>query len=500
MLARKSFLIVLTRIITALFSIVSLYFIARYMGPTPLGIIGYANGLVGLFSSSIGFDTAHYKRVSEGKDLGKCTGTYIVIKIILACFLISLIIGGIFVWEHFFGGGFESQTEIVIYIVLATTVIMNLSSIFLATFGAKRETAKQEIPSIIAGFVRMPIIVTVAIASLGVLFLAGAYLVAQLVILMTAILMFRGYPIGKPSKEYFKSYTAFALPAAIGEFAMMFSTHIDRVMIQHFFSFEEVGFYVAIIQMIYFFMIIPKAVGTLLLPTISEYHSKKDFGNIKRVVLTSERHLSMLILPIMVLIFIFSESIVLIILGENFLPSANILVLLSLMIFFAFTTRPYGVLIEGINRPGIAGKINLFYCIMNVLLNVVFIPKELGGIKLFGLGAVGAALATLIAWIIRWMLFHISSYKLTGIKFNPRILLHFIAGILTGIILHTIKEAMVYQLIYIIPLSLLGIGCYFGILYLMKEFKKDDFYYLLDVVNPKKMGEYMKEELKEKQR
>jgi O-antigen/teichoic acid export membrane protein len=468
------------------------------MGPTPLGIIGYANGLVGLFSSSIGFDTAHYKRASEGKDLGKCIGTYIVIKIILACFLISLIIGGIFVWKHFFGGGFESQIELVIYIVLATTVILNLSSIFLATFGAKRETAKQQIPHIIGGFVRMPIIVTVAIASLGVLFLAGAYLIAQLVIFMIAFLIFRGYAISKPSKEYLKSYTAFALPAAIGEFAIVFSTGIDKVMIQHFFSFEEVGFYVAVFQMIYFFMIIPRAIGTLLLPTISEYHSKKDFGNIKRVVHASERHLSMLILPIIVLIFSFSKSIILIILGENFLPSANILILLSFMIFFAFTTRPYGVLIEGINRPGIAGKINLFSCSMNILLNVVFIPKELGGIKLLGLGAVGAALATLIAWMIRWMLFHISSYKLTGIKPYSGISLHFTAGILTGVILYIVKEAIVYHLIYIIPLGLLGIGCYFGILYLMKEFKKDDFYYLLDVVNPQKMGKYMKEEMKNK--
>lgn len=468
------------------------------MGPTPLGIIGYATGLVGLFSSSIGFDTAHYKRVSEGKDLGKCMGTYIVIKIILACFLISLIIGGIFVWKHFLGGGFESQTELVIYIVLATTVIMSLSSVFLATFGAKRETAKQQIPHIIGGFIRMPIIVIVAIASLGVFFLAGAYLVAQLVILMVALLIFRGYAISKPSRKYLKSYTAFALPAAIGEFAMIFSTRIDRVMIQHFFSFEEVGFYVAVFQMTYFFMIIPQAIGTLLLPTISEYHSKKDFGNIKRVVHASERYLSMLFLPIIVLMFIFSKSIILIILGENFLPSANILILLSFMIFFAIATTPYANLIVGINRPGIAGKINLFSCIINILLNVVFIPRELGGIKLFGLGGVGAALATLIAWMIRWSLFHISSYKLTEIKSNPRILLHFIAGILTGIILYMVKETIVYHLIYIIPLGLFGIGCYFGILYLMKEFKKDDFYYLLDIVNPKKMGKYMKEEMKNK--
>lgn len=497
MLARKSMLIFFTRIFTAIFSFISLYFIAHYMGPTPLGIIGYANGLVGLFASSMGFDTAHYKRVSEGKDLGKCVGTYFMIKIILTIFLITIIVGGIFIWKFFLGGGFENRThEIVIYVVLATNIILNLSSIMLATFGARKETAKQQIPSLLAPFVRMPIIVFVAVTSLSVIFLAGAYLIGAIVIFFISLILFHGYPIGRPSREYFKSYTAFALPAAIGEFVMIFSTGIDRVMIKHFFSFEEVGFYAAAFQMVSLFMIIPHAIGTLLIPTISEYHSKKDFENIKRVVLTSDRYLTMLILPITVLIFIFSKPIVLIILGEKFLPSANILILLFFMIFLAATIRPYESLILGINKPGIVGKINLFSCIMNVLFNVVFIPKELGGIKLFGLGAVGAALATLIAWIIRWMLFHMFSYKLTKIKPYSRILLHFIAGILMGIVLYIAKHAIVYHLIYIIPLSLFGIGCYFGILYLMKEFKKDDFYYLLDVVNPKKMAKYMKKEIK----
>ena len=498
MLARKSILIILTRVITASFSVVSVYFIAHFMGPTPLGIIGYANGLVGLFSSSIGFDTAHYKRVSEGKNLGQCIGTYIVIKIILACILIFLIIGGIFVWKHFFGGTFNAQVESVIYIVLATTVIMNLASIFLATFGAKKEIAKQQIPQIVGGILRMPLIVIVALASLGVVFLAGAYLVAQVLIFVIALFLFWGYPIDKPNKKYLKIYTTFALPAAIGEFAMMFSTRIDRIMLQHFFDFDEVGYYVAIFRMIFFFMIVPRAVGLLLLPTISEYHVRGDIENIHRIVHASERYLTMFFSPIIILIFVFAEPIVLIVLGKNFLPSTNVLIILAFMIFFAIIARPFGVLIEGINRPGISGKINLFACVLNVFLNFVFIPNEIGGIRLFGLGAVGAALATLLTWIIRWMLLHIFSYKLIGIRFNKRILLHFIAGVSTWLILHITKEAMPFQPIHIIPLSLFGVGCYVGILILMKEFKKDDFRYLMNVINPKKMGSYIKEEMREK--
>jgi len=204
----------------------------------------------------------------------------------------------------------------------------------------------------------------------------------------------------------------------------------------------------------------------------------------------------MLILPVLVLIFIFSDSIILIILGQNFLRSANILILLSLMIFFAVTVVPYSALIEGINRPGVAGKLWFFMAIINIFLNLILIPRNLGTFKLFGLGAAGAALATLFSEIIISILFRIYAYKLAKITPYPRITLHLIAGILTGTILYIVKDVIVYHPIYIIPFGFFGLGCYFGLLYLMREFTKDDFCYLLDVISPKKLGGYIKEDIK----
>ena len=60
---------------TGLVKIVDLlviFFVARYMGPEPLGLISFGTAYVTLFLiiSNLGFDTAHVKRVSEGKDLG----------------------------------------------------------------------------------------------------------------------------------------------------------------------------------------------------------------------------------------------------------------------------------------------------------------------------------------------------------------------------------------------------------------------------------------------
>ncbi|HHH80248.1 MAG TPA: flippase, partial [Thermoplasmatales archaeon] len=77
MIARKSALIIFTQIINALLGYTALKFIALYMQPWEYGVIGFAYGFVALFSvfGNLGFNAAHVKRVSEGKDLGKCVGT-----------------------------------------------------------------------------------------------------------------------------------------------------------------------------------------------------------------------------------------------------------------------------------------------------------------------------------------------------------------------------------------------------------------------------------------
>jgi O-antigen/teichoic acid export membrane protein len=501
MLARKILLIFGAQIINALLSLISLFFIAQYMGPTPLGIIGFANGLIELFAPSLGFDTAHYKRVSEGKELDKCIGTFVLIKVALACFLITTIVCGIFMWKSLFGG-FESYThQVVIYIVLATTVIINLSFIMLSTFGAKKETAKQQIPQLIGSFIRVPIIVFVAVTSLGVIFLAGAYTISALIVFIVALILFRDYPVSKPNKKYLKSYAKFAIPAMVGEISFMVSINLDKIMIGYFFDFNEVGYYIPVQQIITPLMFIATATGMILLPTISAIHSKNDkyIEQIKQITHAAERYGSMFAVPIIMLIIVFSESIVSIILGDEFLSSINILRILALMPLFAITIRPYGILIEGINRPDIAGKLDFFVVLINILLNLIFIPKELGGVELFGFGAIGAALATLISWVIRSLLIHIFVYKLTRIKPNPKVIVHFITGVVIGASLYFVTGTIPsYQPYYIVPLSVIGVGCYFGILYFVRDFRKDDIHFLSDLLNLKKMGEYIQSEIKEK--
>lgn len=53
MIARKSTLIFLNNIVIAIFGAIALFFIAHYMGPEPLGIIGFGLGTFGLYFVSL---------------------------------------------------------------------------------------------------------------------------------------------------------------------------------------------------------------------------------------------------------------------------------------------------------------------------------------------------------------------------------------------------------------------------------------------------------------
>jgi len=59
-------------------------------------------GFVGLFNfiADLGFSSAHVKRISEGKDLGECIGTFATIKILLTVIMVALVIGGIAIWKY----------------------------------------------------------------------------------------------------------------------------------------------------------------------------------------------------------------------------------------------------------------------------------------------------------------------------------------------------------------------------------------------------------------
>ncbi|MCK5636998.1 MAG: oligosaccharide flippase family protein, partial [Thermoplasmatales archaeon] len=152
MIARKSFLIVASSFFTRFIGWIGLVILVKIwgdFGPEALGTIGFAMSFVALFNviAELGFSQAHVKRISEGKDLGTCIGTYAAIKLILTGVMTTIVFLALFIWKNVFDKNFsDATTESVIVVFIVYYIFVNLIQIALVTFAGRKEIAKRQIP------------------------------------------------------------------------------------------------------------------------------------------------------------------------------------------------------------------------------------------------------------------------------------------------------------------------------------------------------------------
>ncbi len=504
MIARKSALIIFVQLLNGAIGFVGLKFIALYMQPYEYGIVGFAYGFVALFSifGDFGFGAAHVKRVSEGKDFGKCNGTFATAKIILTSLFAIGTILSIIIWRFVFGRGFESPLhEQAVYVMLAYFILASLTQVFTATFSAKKEIAKGQIPNFIFTLVRVFVTLYVAYFNLGVLALAYTYLIGEIIQFFVAYYFFRTYPIKNPSIEYLKSYSQFAFPIAIASASSIIITNVDKVVIQLFWGAEQVGQYFAVYNLSRFILNFSSAVAVLLLPTISEFHAKNNMSEIRNLTLSSERYLSMIVFPIIILMVILAEPIIHILLSDKYLPALLVMQILPFFVLLEILSQPYQSQLQGMNMPHIVRNRILLMMIVNIILNFILVPRDIQslGLKLAGLGSAGSAIASVIAYLVGLLTTRVYAFRVAAIKGNNRILLHILAATAVGILIYYITKIVFIGRWYeLLGISLFGLLLYFGILFCLREFTKNDFKFFIDTLNIKKMYKYVIDELKGK--
>jgi O-antigen/teichoic acid export membrane protein len=220
---------------------------------------------------------------------------------------------------------------------------------------------------------------------------------------------------------------------------------------------------------------------------------------INSLVLSSERYLSMIVFPIIIFMVVLAEPIIHILLSDKYLIALPLLQILPFFVLFAVLSSPYQSKFQGIDQPQFARNRVVIMVTINIILNIILIPKDIQsiGITLFGLGAVGAAIATVISYLFGLIYIRLISWKKSEIKGNKCIIYHGISALLCGILLSYLSTMITIGRWYeLIAIALLGFGLYISILYLINEFRKQDFYLFIDTINLRKMIHYIKDEIR----
>lgn len=501
MLGRKIGLLFMERGILQVLGLFSLVFVARYLGSEALGIVGFAISFVGLFTivADLGFVMGHKKKISEGEDLGTCVGTYSLIKICLITLMTVSVILTVHYYEFIFNENLSSEQESVIYIILISTVITLIGVIPKATFEARKEIAKSTIPNIFSKLVGTISRISVSLMGLSVLFLAFTQIIGTLTFLLLSLYFFRNYPVSKPSKRMIKDYTLFSYPLMFAVVLAQIVHHLDKFMVGFYTSIEDLGVYVAVAAITKGLMLIQYVFNRVLFPTISEKTSEGNLEYVEKIISSGVRYLILLTLPIVIIVSIFSEEIITFLLGKEFSEGDSLLQLMIINLFLLTISSPYNTQIIGSGYSMLAAKIGVFIFSVNIILNIVMIPENLFNYQLLGYGAYGAALATLLSTLFLFFIVRFYSYKLFKTSFQGRQAIIFLSvTILLSFVLNLAKENY-SDINYLFPfiISFLGFISFYFMLFILNEFNKKDIDFIINSIHPRKMLDYIRDELKE---
>ncbi|MCE1165394.1 MAG: oligosaccharide flippase family protein [Bacteroidetes bacterium] len=493
MLKQKLILSYFSQIFINLLQVVVTIIVARIAGASVLGTIAFATSYVSMFMVifDLGQGVAHIKLISEGKDEAACIGTFMRIQLVLAGVFALSVLLFINIQKYIVGIPFESNVhETVIYLTLLAITINNIYTIARTTFNAKTEQAKADIPDLTRNLIYQILRLIVVIIGFKAVAISISNLAATIMVLPMILYFFKGYSIGKFNKDLFRQYVIIAVPIIILNVAEIFSSYIDKVLLQYLTNSEEVGYYVAGLSIGGFILMIGNSIGMLLFPTFSKKIAENDYNSINNIVLKYERFIILFLLPVTFSVSESSDIIVKLILGHKYINTIPVLSIATVTSLFYAYFMVYGNIITG---KGKFKTISFFYIIK--LISLIAIIYVLVSPQLYNLKGYGLAISMMVATIILGCCFviylHFYDKKLTIFPNKIQLSVTLIYFLLISYFYPA--QNLFIKISYVV----FSLAVYYIAGYFTRLIKKDDFREFADVFNISKMKGYIFNEIKQ---
>ncbi|MCU0861317.1 MAG: oligosaccharide flippase family protein, partial [Methanomassiliicoccales archaeon] len=166
MIGRKSFLVFSTLVVTFALQLVGMLMLTQLYSPEVYGSITYALSFVAMFDclANLGFNSAHVKRISEGKDLSDCVSTFTVVKLALTFSMAAVVLVSMYLWTDVLGNFLSPESQALVIIFVTYQVMYDIVSIAILTFNARMQMSKAYLVNLLDPIARIPIIFILAFA------------------------------------------------------------------------------------------------------------------------------------------------------------------------------------------------------------------------------------------------------------------------------------------------------------------------------------------------
>lgn len=413
----------------------------RYLGSENYGILSFAIAFasITLFLADIGIASVLIRDVARDKArTQKYLANSAFLKIILAAVtLVSTAAIG-------FALNYPLSTMQIVLVISASLIIVSFSSIIGSILQAYEVMEYLSLGSIIYNLTMLICALLAIYSGMDVYGFSYVYLISSIIILgYYVVVALRKIPLPKWDIDFalWKYIVKEAIPFGLSLVFVRIYYYIDTVMISLMISNpnEAMGWYNAAYRMVLVLAFIPVTFLGSMYPIMSNFYvtSDKYLGFIFE---RSFKYLMIIAIPIGVGTTILGNQLILLIYGPDFAPSAIALQILIWSEVLIFLNAVFGNLFNSINRQGIVAKQTILATALNIILNLVLIPKY---------SYVGASAATVAtqAFAFCFLLYFASQ---EGYSFPRIMILH-----LSKVLFACIMMALFVQLFSDIPLLLL---------------------------------------------
>ncbi|OYR78367.1 oligosaccharide flippase family protein [Halorubrum ezzemoulense] len=372
-----------------IYFIATAYF-ASILGPDNIGSF-YLFESVLIFTSifaDLGIKGGIKKRISEdGKNSKEFTSGLMLKSIALLVSSLLLIIFSEFVTNYIGLNYFP--------LVLLSVVIFNLyETVLFAIQGEKKigvSASMKFINRFVWAFLGIILIIKIGTA---IQYLIISYICGTFLALLFG-LYYLDVGISIPDRHSFNSiidYSKYNLISSVSGFSFGW---LDVAMLGLLVNPTAVGLYETAWRVTGVIAIIANAISTTIFPAVSEASSHDRLDKVKEITSRSLFTSLYLSIPAVVGLIFISHEILFVIFGSEYTAAASILAILAVHKFLLSINAIVGQALHAINLPSAAAKASGYSTVTNLFLNYIFISRY---------GAIGAAIATIIAYTLNTLL------------------------------------------------------------------------------------------------
>lgn len=439
---------------------------ARLLGDDGFGKFSFALAFTKLFLilADCGIHQLLVRELARGKvNVKKYVGNAFFIKIILCiitCISIYIIVN---LTDK------SRDVLLAVYILTLSQVFDSFSLLFRSVFQAYQKMKYDAWSTVITAALSTIFGIVVLLAGGGFIELAIMYSLASLINLFycIAIMTKKFFPLKvRVDFNIIKYLLKEGLPFGVLLIFATIYTLIDTVMLSFMTGDDVVGWYKAAYQFVFCMMLIPMGTMKAVFPVLSKYYNKSldDFKHLYKKLI---KFLFIIGFSSAFILYIFSEDLILLVYGDQYLNGADALRILVWSTALIYLTTVMTHSTRASNRQRFTSVIVASGAVLNIILNFILIPRY---------QIIGAAYATLITEAVIFIshYFYLSSYLLRPplIKSAGKIIL--INAVMIGVVL------ILNQWNFFI-LFFLSIVVNFGMILLVRYFSKNEINFILKI-------------------